>query len=114
MEESLTRNHRRLFGAAAIYSISRRTVIDPRDRDSRDPGIGEQESALGVGAFVLEESMPKKTQESTPAEPKLASVIAMVPLTVRNRVDQLAQREQVSRSEIGRRALEQFMATHDD
>jgi predicted transcriptional regulator len=57
--------------------------------------------------------MPKK-QEPASAEPNLASVIVMVPITVRNRVDQLAQREQVSRSEIGRRALEQFMATHDD
>jgi predicted transcriptional regulator len=50
-----------------------------------------------------------KKQEPAAAEPNIAMLIAMVPLTVRNRVDQLAHREQVSRSEIGRRAVVDYV-----
>jgi metal-responsive CopG/Arc/MetJ family transcriptional regulator len=53
--------------------------------------------------------MPKRNDGPPPAEPKLAPVITMVPLSVRNQVDQLAQQANVSRSEIGRRALQQYV-----
>ena len=55
--------------------------------------------------------MPKKTEQP---EPNIAPVISMVPISVRNLVDQLAQQEQVSRSEIGRRAIESYVERHDD
>jgi predicted transcriptional regulator len=52
--------------------------------------------------------MPKKPEPQT-AEPKLAQVTALVPLSVRERVDALAHKERVSRSEIGRRAVVDYV-----
>jgi len=42
-------------------------------------------------------------------ESNIAPVISMVPLAVRDRVDQLARQERVSRSEIGRRAITTYV-----
>jgi predicted transcriptional regulator len=55
--------------------------------------------------------MPKKTEQP---EPNIAPMTAMVPLATRNRVDQLAHKEQVSRSEIGRRAIEAYVEEQYD
>jgi len=48
--------------------------------------------------------MPKKPEQHA-AEQNLAQVTALVPISVRESVDALAHRERVSRSEIGRRAV---------
>lgn len=53
--------------------------------------------------------MTKRTREEQRAELNIAQVISNVPLPVRDRVDQLARQERVSRSEIGRRAITQYV-----
>lgn len=45
-------------------------------------------------------------------ERRTATVIAMVPLRIREAVERIARRERVSLSEIARRAVTQFVETH--
>jgi predicted transcriptional regulator len=49
-------------------------------------------------------------RETRQAEQKIAAVISMVSVKTRRRVDSLAAKNRVSRSEIGRRAIEQYVA----
>ena len=46
---------------------------------------------------------------TSPSEQKIAPVISMLPVKLRQAVDKLAEQGKVSRSEIGRRAIEQYV-----
>lgn len=54
------------------------------------------------------------TAKTIPLERRLKTpVITMVPLRMRERMDELARRRKVSLSEIGRRALEEYVDKTD-